>query len=713
MSDPIQIWVRNDKGKVWGPLMPGTVELLFDNALIPGKVQVSRDGANYVYPARMPEVRDSFPQELWGDAGVQPPAAPVPTAATPAGPYRIPGGPPSLSAAPGGPPSLSPSPGGPPSLSPAKPAAPIAGPGAAAAAQARAAATAAAPVRAADKRTISPELGAAVVAPAPAPIAPIVMQTLDIPPKGNLQTTSALRLYYLAASSDANGLLSITMSDRVVQIHFRKGNPEFVDSTHAEDQLSTFLVKNQLANFDQLGKADKEKARFGGELVGALFGMGILNPGTAFQHLGQRAASILVRGLFAEHGTFVWEVKDLAPHKAMPLGNRWAVVSEQVRKLPGTDLRRRLAPAIDLPVMKSGGQVAVADLRLTPQETRALSYFDGVRSLNQLIHDLPNEADHILRVAFVLKELDAVAFASVRAPTPEPVVPPPVAAPPPLRAPPSPAAPPGPPRVTAAPAAAPRPPPPKMTAAPARAAPAQAPRAAPTVTAAVATPMDAEAEIKQLTATLEKMKTQNHFEVLGLKDNVDGAAVKLAYFKFARAYHPDTVPPGAPPQLGKLKEEIFGRVGEANRTLSDDKLRAEYVEEVKSGNAGEKVDIATILAAEEMFQKGTILVKARKFPEAVKMLDDAIKGADEPEYFAWRGYAKFFTFPDKKLGWVEAMKDINICLKRNDKVAAVWYFQGHMAKLLGDLPAAKKYFTKCVQFHPDHLDAQRELRMMK
>jgi len=706
VSDPIQIWVRNDKGKVWGPLMPATLELLFDNQLIPGRVQLSLDGANYVYPARLPEVRDVVPQELWGEGGAPAAAAPAPAA-----PSKIPGGPPSLApaAARPPPPSLTPSPGTVPGPPPARPAAPVAGPGAAAAAQARAAAAAAAgPVRTADKRQLMPDLGAPVVAPPPAPIAAVVMPTLELPPAGSLQTSSALRLFYLAASSDATGLLTLTLSDRTVQIHFRKGNPEFVDSTHAEDQLSTFLVKNQLATFEQLGKAEKEKARFGGELVGALFGLGLLNPGTAFQHLGQRAASILVRGLFAEHGTFTWEVKDLPSHKAMPLGNRWAVVSEQVRKLPSADLRRRLNAAIDLPVMKSGGQVAVADLRLSPQETRALSYFDGVRSLNQLMHDLPNEGDHLLRVAFLLKDFDAVSFAAVRVPAPEAVAPPP---PPPVAAPaPKPpvvtvaaaAAPPRP--VAPPPVAAPRPPPPRVVAVPPK---------APTLSAAPATPLDPAAEIKQLTATFEKMKTQNHFEVLGVPLTADGGTVKAAYFKMARAYHPDTVPPGAPPQLAKLKEDIFGRVGEANRTLADDKLRAEYGEEVKSGNAGEKVDIAAILAAEEMFQKGTILVKARKFPEAVKMLDGAIKGADEAEYFAWRGYAKFFANADKKAGHLEAMKDINVCLKRNDKVAAVWYFQGHMSKLLGDLPAAKKFFNKCIQLHPDHLDAQRELRLMK
>ena len=268
------------------------------------------------------------------------------------------------------------------------------------------------------------------------------------------------------------------------------------------------------------------------------------------------------------------------------------------------------------------------------------------------------------------------------------------------------------PKRTAAPPKVTAPAAPKLTAAP----PVAAGRAPPKMTAAPATPVapvDHQAELKQLTATFEKMQTQNHFEVLGLKDNVDGAAVKTAYFKFARTYHPDTVPPGTPPQIAKLKEEIFGLVGEANRTLSDDKLRAEYVEEVKAGNAGEKVDIAQILAAEELFQRGTILVKARKFPDAVKMLDDAIKSSDEAEYYAWRGYAKFFTSADKRLGHIEAMKDINICLKRNDKIAAVWYFQGYMAKSLGDMPAAKKHFAKCVQLNPEHLDAQRELRLMK
>lgn len=243
-----------------------------------------------------------------------------------------------------------------------------------------------------------------------------------------------------------------------------------------------------------------------------------------------------------------------------------------------------------------------------------------------------------------------------------------------------------------------------VTAAPANVAP---PPAAP-MGAAV------EAEVKQLAALFEQMKKQTFFEVLGVKKDADAGAVKIAYFKLAKSYHPDTVAPGTPEALAKAKADIFALVGEANRVLSDPKLKADYTAEIDAGGTGEKVDVSAIFQAEEMFQKGCILVKARKFPDAVKMLDDAIKAnAEEGEYYVWRGYAKFFGFSDRKLGQTEAMKDIAYGMKKNPNVAAAQFFIGMMAKLNGDNVAAKKAFQQCVKMDPQHIDAQRELRMMK
>lgn len=210
------------------------------------------------------------------------------------------------------------------------------------------------------------------------------------------------------------------------------------------------------------------------------------------------------------------------------------------------------------------------------------------------------------------------------------------------------------------------------------------------------------------------MMKQNHFEVLAVTKEAPANAVKIAYFKLAKDHHPDTVPPGAPEALQKLKADIFARIGEAHRTLSDENLKKDYLLELESGGAGEKIDVSKLLQAEEFFQKGKILIQARKYPEAFKMFDDCIGlTPDDAEVYTWRGYARFFTFPDKKVGLVEAMKDVTNCLKRNPNVVAAHFHQGMMNKILGDVAAAKKHFQATVKLDPKHIDAQRELRMMK
>jgi len=778
---PLQIFVRNDKGKIWGPLAPATVELLIDNGQIQGRVQLSLDGSNYVFPGRLPNIRQFVPKQLWGDQIVPgddlqhpPPPPPIPGEMPHNAPPIAPAGGPIA-----GPGALRAGPGAVGNRN----AAAMAGPGARAAMDKRFAPqrggppvmTPTGPAPSAPAAPVAPPVVHAPPppsAPAPAPVAHAHVATPisdgTIPPAGELSELPVLHLYYLIASTDRTGLLTLELPDRKIDIHFRKGNPEFVDSSHADDAVATFLVRAQLASFEQLGRAEAEKAKFGGELMGALFGLGILHPSTAFTHLATRANNILMRAFAAESGKFHFEAKELPPHKAMPLGNRWSVLAEQARRIPIAEIKRRMADVADNPVMKSGGRVGFDQLRLTPHEARALSYFDGVRSLAQLCVAHPPEADHLFRVAWMLKDLEMVSFAAVKLPPPsaeveaevlvdatvepEPAAPPPpvpqpapVAAPqppparpagppPPVGAPGRPpppklsAAPPsGPPRPVGSPGAAPqRPPPPVMHAQPAGPAPARPPppvmhakpaapppRAAP-APAAAAHSGEYDGEIRQLQELFKKMKGQNHFEIFGLTTKADAGAIKMAYFKLAKQFHPDTVPPNAPEALAKAKADVFARIGEANRTLVDEKARADYIAELEAGGTGEQVDVAQILAAEEMFQKGQILVKARKFPEAVKMLDEAIKAnPEEGEFYSYRGYAKFFLNADRKAGYAEAMKDISVCLKKNPRCASVHYFQGMMAKVLGDTSGAKRHFQHTVELDKNHIDAQRELRMMK
>ncbi len=218
-------------------------------------------------------------------------------------------------------------------------------------------------------------------------------------------------------------------------------------------------------------------------------------------------------------------------------------------------------------------------------------------------------------------------------------------------------------------------------------------------------------DVPRLQALLAKWKTQTYFEVLGVTKDADANAVKVAYLKAARSYHPDTVPPNSPEALAKVKADLFALAGEANRTLSDVKLREDYVAELSGGGP---VDMEKIFRAEERFQKGTILVKTRKYADAVQMFNDAIDdNRDEPEFYAWRGYARFLAAPDKKLALTDALRDIKDCVSRNPRVASAHYFLGFIAKTNGDLKAAKAHFQECVKLDPRHVDAARELKSMK
>ena len=120
-----------------------------------------------------------------------------------------------------------------------------------------------------------------------------------------------------------------------------------------------------------------------------------------------------------------------------------------------------------------------------------------------------------------------------------------------------------------------------------------------------------------------------------------------------------------------------------------------------------------LLQAEETFNKGTALVRARRFAEAVKAFDTAITAnSREGEFYAWRGYARFFTLNDKKVAAADALRDLNQALKLNERCAPAYYFIGQVHKLTGDSAAALKYFKKCVSIDATHVDAQREIRLL-
>jgi curved DNA-binding protein CbpA len=200
--------------------------------------------------------------------------------------------------------------------------------------------------------------------------------------------------------------------------------------------------------------------------------------------------------------------------------------------------------------------------------------------------------------------------------------------------------------------------------------------------------------------------------VLGLeRKSASPAETKRNFFVLAKELHPDTVTEPSPDGLKDIKERLFARINEASQVLGDEKRRKEY--EAELDGKADNVDVSRIFAAEENFQRAEIFIKARKYQEGLDLLEQAIQmNAEEAEFYAWRGYAKFMLAKDRKHSFEECASDCRKAVKMIDRCLPGHLFLGHMAKILGDLKLAKRCYSRVLELDEKHIEAQRELRLM-
>jgi tetratricopeptide (TPR) repeat protein len=394
-----------------------------------------------------------------------------------------------------------------------------------------------------------------------------------------------------------------------------------------------------------------------------------------------------------------------------------------VRRLELPLLRARLGKRLLRPVVRSGGLAIgkLEELALNAQESRLYASLDGTRTGDELLKS--QDPGVTVRLLYLLSELGHLAFVELpEEALPELELQPPKPATLPSNAERSSeqkqrelpksareAGRPPPPSARTAKSA-----PPVMQSAKAPQAPA-APqpilRPPPTWAAGPAGESPA-AALERIAALLERFAKADHFEALGLeRKSASAAEAKRNFFVLAKELHPDTVTDPALGDLRNLKERLFARINAAAQVLSDDKRRKEYEDEL----AGKKdsVDVARIFAAEENFQRAEIMIKARKYQEGLDLLEKAIAmNADEGEFYAWRGYARFLLAKDRKQAFEECADDCKKAIKMIDKCLPAHLFLGHMAKVVGDLKLAQKCYHRVLELDPKHIEAQRELRLM-
>ena len=527
-----------------------------------------------------------------------------------------------------------------------------------------------------------------------------------LPFQGALQDRSALHLHYLAAATQASGRLVLESGGITWTMIYRRGVVEYVAGSREADDLAAFLAGRGLIAADAAADARQIAAGLGGDVLGALIDLRLLDPAARFQDLKEHGAGLVWRALACDDGSCSWEPGVPPPPSGFPLGSRWGLLADAARRIEPSAVRTRLGVRGALSVVRTGGRVEVADLMLQPQEARAVARIDGVQSVDELCAAHPADADALRRVVLLLAETELVTFGAPRLAAPPPAAkskpaPPPPAPPPPAPAP-ARAAPPPP------PAAKPAPPP------PAKARPPPPPGAKPAPAPRGAAPAQAGPTLESLQAAAKKLEDADHFQVLGVARDADATRLKAAYFQLARTYHPDAAREGEPPEARELRAEIFARVAAAWATLESDAGRLAYLEDLKAGGAAQ-VDIGRIYQAEQAFEKVAALAAGRSYAEALNRVNEAISlYADEPEYHVWKAWLEFLVAPEaqRRSQRSASEKTIEAALMKSPMCVPGWLFLGRMAKLTGDLAAAERAWKRGLDQVKD-TELERELRFLK
>jgi tetratricopeptide (TPR) repeat protein len=221
----------------------------------------------------------------------------------------------------------------------------------------------------------------------------------------------------------------------------------------------------------------------------------------------------------------------------------------------------------------------------------------------------------------------------------------------------------------------------------------------------------ARAKIQRYWTQLER---QNNFQIFGADKDTDPEKIKASYKSLAKQWHADAY---AGLDIGDAKDmldAIFKRITEAYETISDPKLRVEYMVLLDRQSRGMSTDVNAILSAERMFDDALLKIRRRDFVGAKKLLEDSIElNPDDPlmpVHLAWVIYSMAAS-KDRKDAATDAIERLKKVAKGHENSPLAYQYLGQIFFATDRPNEAKKYWRMCLEWEPGNVEAQRGIRL--
>ncbi|HEX5044834.1 MAG TPA: DnaJ domain-containing protein [Candidatus Polarisedimenticolaceae bacterium] len=199
----------------------------------------------------------------------------------------------------------------------------------------------------------------------------------------------------------------------------------------------------------------------------------------------------------------------------------------------------------------------------------------------------------------------------------------------------------------------------------------------------------------------------DHYGVLGLDRKALGPAVREAYYRLARRYHPDRFRSGPLAEFLGLAESYFTRVTEAYNTLIRPESRQEYDRQLaEPQTAADTGKSDTQYLARQNFVRGKSLLERRHHAEAVRFLENAARlDGSVAEYHLELGLLLARNPRQRE----EAERHLLRTTELDPAATAAYLSLGQIYARAGRTPHAAAMFREALRWDPGNAQASAQL----
>jgi curved DNA-binding protein CbpA len=510
---------------------------------------------------------------------------------------------------------------------------------------------------------------------------------LSTPLTGRLAETPLPAVLRALQHGQATGILTVTRNDQTKFIYVKHGDMVFASSQYEDDRLGSMLLKENRISYVQYETSirlmKESKKRQGAILVE----QGFLTPKELFQAVTTQVKGIILSLFTWLDGEYRFDEQKLPADEVIALRmSSGALIYEGIRNINDFARLSKLLPPFETAL---GMSIEPRDLfqaiDVTPQERELLLMINGARTIRDLICSSPLPTLHTMQMLYFLLaigiirtktrgEFDEQSEDSQRRFQLE------------LEA---------------------------------------------FITEAIAGETEEDEETGRvrlfkglaaeevdtspaaITLAYEALEGKDHYAMLGVQPGASPMEIKKAYFRLAKAYHPDRHHEPGMEAVHPMLVVLFDRLTEAYHILSHEPSRLNYNEAQRKPRAQvgrEQVTPQSQQTAEELGKRGEAALLAGNVKEAIASLEAAVQQDDSrARYHALLGQA-LATVPNRREeAEAELKRAIELEPANTDYhvVLGVVYLQ---AKALGK---ALVRFEEALRWDPANAKAKQLLDQLK